>query len=330
VRAGMKLNLAYPATGCQKLMEIDDENKLRAFYDKRMSSEVDGVNLGDEFKGYVFKVSGGNDNEGFPMKQGVLTSSRVRLLLSKGHSCFRERREGERKRKSVRGCIVSSDLAVLNLVVVKKGEKDIPGLTDQIKPRLHGPKRASKIRKLFNLTKEDDVRDYNIKRKVKRGEKSILKQPKIQRLITPQRLQRKRHLRNVKKNRWGKSREEAKEFNEMMLQRYKEHKDKRGQQIAKRRSVSLKLSTDKKEGKSEKSDTKPDKSKTDKPKTDKPKTDKPKTVKPKSDKPKGDKPKGDKPKSDKPKSDKPKTKTDKPKTDKAKTEKPKAKPQGGK
>jgi ribosomal protein S6E (S10) len=41
------------------------------------------------------------------MKQGVLTPQRVRLLLSKGQSCYRERRDGERKRKSVRGCIVS-------------------------------------------------------------------------------------------------------------------------------------------------------------------------------------------------------------------------------
>lgn len=40
------------------------------------------------------------------MKQGVLTPQRVRLLLSKGHSCYRERRDGERRRKSVRGCIV--------------------------------------------------------------------------------------------------------------------------------------------------------------------------------------------------------------------------------
>ncbi len=55
------------------------------------------------------------------MKQGVLTTGRVRLLLAKGQSCFRPRRTGERKRKSVRGCIVDSNLAVLNLVVVKKG-----------------------------------------------------------------------------------------------------------------------------------------------------------------------------------------------------------------
>ncbi len=60
---------------------------------------------------------------------------------------------GERRRKSVRGCIVSPDLSVLNLVIVKKGEQELPGLTDEEKPRMRGPKRASKIRKLFNLSK---------------------------------------------------------------------------------------------------------------------------------------------------------------------------------
>lgn len=73
-------------------------------------------------QGYVVRISGGNDKQGFPMKQGVLTHGRVRLLLSKGHSCYRPRRTGERKRKSVRGCIVDANLSVLNLVIVKKGK----------------------------------------------------------------------------------------------------------------------------------------------------------------------------------------------------------------
>ena len=159
-------------------------------YDKRISNEVEGELLGDEFKGYVFRISGGNDNQGFPMKQGVLTSGRVKLLFKKGMSGYRERRDGERRRKSARGCIVSSDMSIINLVVVKKGEADIVGLTDNAQPRRRGPKRATRIRKLFNLTKADDVRKFVTRRvyEDKKGKKHA-KSPKIQRLITPQRLQ---------------------------------------------------------------------------------------------------------------------------------------------
>jgi small subunit ribosomal protein S6e len=63
------------------------------FYERRISQEVEGDFLGDQFKGYVFRISGGNDKQGFPMKQGVLTDGRVRLLLRKGLSCYRPRRK---------------------------------------------------------------------------------------------------------------------------------------------------------------------------------------------------------------------------------------------
>merc|ERR1712176_964903 len=168
---------------------------LLPFFDKRMATEVSGDSLGDEFKGYVFRISGGNDKQGFPMKQGILLNHRTRLLFKKGMSCYRERRKGCRKRKSVRGCIVGPDLAVLGLVIVKKGEADIPGLTDDNKPRRLGPKRASNIRKLFNLEKKDDVRQFVVRRVVKEGGKKT-KAPKIQRLVTGAMLQRKRTFRN--------------------------------------------------------------------------------------------------------------------------------------
>merc|ERR550532_2672793 len=104
-----------------KMIEIDDDKKLMPFFDKRMASEVPGDSLGDEFKDTIWKITGGNDKQGFPMKQGVLVNHRVRLLLKKGSSCFRERRSGSRKRKSVRGCVVGPDLSVLMLILLKKG-----------------------------------------------------------------------------------------------------------------------------------------------------------------------------------------------------------------
>merc|ERR1712062_402821 len=168
------------------------------------------------FKGYVVRITGGNDKQGFPMKQGILTNGRVRLLLKEGHSCFRPRRNGERKRKSVRGCIVDGNLAVLNLAIVKKGEAEIPGLTDNTIPRRLGPKRASKIRKLFNLTKDDDVCQYVIRRPLpaKEGKKQKFAAPKVQRLVTPVMLQRKRHRLALKRRR-GEKQKEAKEAREL-------------------------------------------------------------------------------------------------------------------
>ncbi|XP_047003266.1 40S ribosomal protein S6 [Schistocerca americana] len=247
----MKLNVSYPGTGCQKLFEVTDEHKLRIFYEKRMGAEVEADALGDEWKGYIVRISGGNDKQGFPMKQGILTNGRVRLLLSKGHSCYRPRRDGERKRKSVRGCIVDANLSVLALVITRKGEQEIPGLTDNTIPRRLGPKRASKIRKLFNLSKEDDVRQYIVKRPLplKEGKtKQRFKAPKIQRLITPVTLQRKRHRLALKKRRALRRKEQAADYAKLLAQRQKEAKVRRQEEIKRRRSASLRDSKSSSQG----------------------------------------------------------------------------------
>jgi len=220
----MKFNISYPVTGLQRHIEVDDDKKIRHFYDRKMGQEIDGEALGDEYKGYIFRITGGNDKQGFPMKQGVLVNGRVRLLLKKKTTTYRPRRTGERKRKSVRGCILGPDLAVIALRIVKKGEKDIQGITDGDKPRRLGPKRANYIRKVFALRKKDDVRKYVVRREIKKKDKTFFKSPKIQRLITEKRIRRKKLAKLEKKDGFKAKKEARAKYDKVLSQYIKERK----------------------------------------------------------------------------------------------------------
>lgn len=211
----MKINVAYPRTGSQKTWQYDDEKQWARLIDRRLGQEVDGELVGPQFKGCLLRLTGGSDKDGFAMKQGVATKAKLKLLLQPGASGYFARREGTAKRKTVRGCIVGSELAALNFVLVRKGEQEVAGLTDATVPRRLGPKRANKIRKLFNLPKHSDnigakdaprvkVDPNDVCRVVVRratktvGDKTYFKAPKIQRLITAERLARKRTRRAAK------------------------------------------------------------------------------------------------------------------------------------
>merc|ERR1712125_257197 len=149
----------------------------------------------------------------------------------KGMSCFRERRAGCRKRKSVRGCVVGPDLAVMGLVIVKKGDQDIAGLTDEERPRRLGPKRASNIRKLFNLEKKDDVRKFVVRREAGKKKKA----PRIQRLVTPALLQRKRFFRKQVRDRMVLARKTKQEYMKRMTEFRQEQKELRAAEVAKKK-----------------------------------------------------------------------------------------------
>jgi small subunit ribosomal protein S6e len=83
------------------------------------------------------------------------------------------------------------------------------------------------------LSKEDDVRKYVIRREVQRkkeGSKPYTKAPKIQRLVTPVTLQRKRARLALKKKNAVSATEAAAEYAKLLAVRVKERKEKRADQ----------------------------------------------------------------------------------------------------
>jgi len=87
-----------------------------------------------------------------------VTKNKLKLLLGPKSTGYFQRRDGTSKRKSVRGCIIGPEITSLNLILISKGEKELEGITDKYNALRLGPKRANKIRKLFNLPRHWDNR----------------------------------------------------------------------------------------------------------------------------------------------------------------------------
>ena len=211
---------------------------MNELIDKKIGNEVEGSIIAPLFEGYVFKITGGFDKDGFAMKNGILTQGRKRILLQKGCKNFRFKkgyhRTGVRQRMLVRGCIVSPDIKVLNLKIIKLGQNPIPGLTEQGSelPKRLGPKRATKILKQFGIldiynkkkaNPEDRktlrfmVTKFAPKRTVTTANgKTYTKRPKIQRLITPDRLRRKRTIKKIKEERRQITEEQRKQYHDTL------------------------------------------------------------------------------------------------------------------
>ncbi|KAK1336968.1 hypothetical protein QTO34_003009 [Cnephaeus nilssonii] len=189
-RGGSELNISFPATGCQKLIEVEDEHKLRTFHESCMATEVAADTLNEEWKGYMVRISSGNDKQGFPMKQVKGTP-----IIDQG--------ELERKHKSVQSGTVNANLRLLYWVTVERRYSWSHCASSP------GAQRASRT---FQSLKADGVRPYAVRKPLnKEGKKPRTKAPKIQCLVTPRVLQLKRRHTALQKQRTKKNKEEAAE-----------------------------------------------------------------------------------------------------------------------
>ena len=114
----MIINIAYPLNGTMKKYEYKEEHKWAKLYDRKIGEEVEGDQFGEGFEGHIFRITGGQDKNGFGMKQGVLTKNKKKLLLAPESTGYRAKREGTKKRKTVRGCILGPEISSINLILV--------------------------------------------------------------------------------------------------------------------------------------------------------------------------------------------------------------------
>ncbi len=82
-----------------------------------------GLRIGDVFDATLIglpgkiKITGGSDRSGVPMRPDVHGAVKKYVLLTKGTG-LRSVRKGERKRKLVRGNVISEDIYQINAVLI--------------------------------------------------------------------------------------------------------------------------------------------------------------------------------------------------------------------
>ncbi len=102
-----------------------DEQQANALTGKQVGDEVDGTMVG--LDGYTLEITGGSDQDGFPMRKSIQGTGRKRILIGKDTGAT-DVRDGERQRKTVRGNTVADDIEQLNLKVVEEGNTSVDEL----------------------------------------------------------------------------------------------------------------------------------------------------------------------------------------------------------
>ncbi len=99
------------------------------------AAKLVGLKLGDSFAGsiigandYEFKITGGSDNAGFPMRKDIGGVRRIKILTGKSVGVKTIKSKGWRRRKTLRGNTLSDDIAEINVIPVKVGSKKLEEL----------------------------------------------------------------------------------------------------------------------------------------------------------------------------------------------------------
>jgi small subunit ribosomal protein S6e len=121
------------------------ESDVSVFVGKNVGDKMKGNEIKPELEGYELEIKGGSDSAGFPMSKDVEGVYLRKVLLTKGFGMRQNKPHGLRKRKTLRGKVISEVAAQINAVVVKHGSKHLHEIfPEQNQPKVKKAPEASK------------------------------------------------------------------------------------------------------------------------------------------------------------------------------------------
>jgi len=121
--AKFKVIVSDPESGTSKVVELE-EARASPLIGRKIGEIIDGSIV--DLPGKKVQITGGSDKDGFPMRPNVHGGVRRQVILSGGVG-FNPRQEGERRRKTVRGNVITDEIVQVNMKIVAppKEEKEI-------------------------------------------------------------------------------------------------------------------------------------------------------------------------------------------------------------
>jgi small subunit ribosomal protein S6e len=114
--AKFKIIVSDPETGTSRVIELE-ETRAVPLIGRKIGDVIDGSVV--DLPGHKAQIIGGSDKDGFPMRRDVHGGVRRRVILSGGVG-FNPQNEGERRRKTVRGNVITDEVVQLNMKIVEK------------------------------------------------------------------------------------------------------------------------------------------------------------------------------------------------------------------
>jgi len=150
--AKFKIVLSDPETGKAQKIELE-EAKAVPLIGRRIGEIIDGTILG--LSGYKIQITGGTDKDGFPMRPDIHGGVRRRVIVSSGPG-FKPKRKGERRRKMLRGNVITEEIVQINMKIVEKPKTKARKEETEGKEKTEEKKEALKEEKLQEEKKKPE------------------------------------------------------------------------------------------------------------------------------------------------------------------------------
>lgn len=136
--AKFKIIISDPETGTSKTVEVE-ETRAIPLTGRKIGEVIDGSIMG--LSGHKLQITGGSDKDGFPIRSNVHGGVRRRVMLSGGIG-FNPQHKGERRRKTVRGNVITDEIVQINMKIVEKPKR--PKEKKKAKEKEEKPKKEVK------------------------------------------------------------------------------------------------------------------------------------------------------------------------------------------